>query len=226
LLGDGRATLSIAELEQWIRDLPPAPARLAEAVPQNFTVRRLTAEEMVNGLMDQLGLTVEDFVDTSRTGWQDEEWEVRGGRLFVWPYDWAPGISQAYVSDARATERFEALGGGVFLNYRKRDKQLGPSAMQTLVQMSQAWCKLALEKPGNTSVLRGVTLADRSATKAVEIKQNIAQLHLRMLGEPATAADVDAIYAGAYLPYEPKSTKAAWISVCSSFVRHPQWLSY
>ena len=226
LLADGRATLSLDELKKWITELPEAPARLAEPVPENFTVRRLYAEEMVVSLMDQLGLGLEDFVDTARPTWRDEEYTVRGGNLFIWPIDWAPGISHQYVSDSRAIERFEALGGPVTLNYRKRDQQLGPSAMQTLVQMSQAWCRLAVEKTGNTAVLRHVTLADTSVSAEAKIKQNIAVLYLRMLGEPAPTDDVDDLYSQVYLPLETKSTRAAWTAVCASFVRHPKWLTY
>lgn len=226
VLASGRVRITVDELKEWIRTLPPRGAVNEGPAPEAFTVRRLRADEMVLSLMDQLGLTVEDFIDTSRPTWRDEEYTARGGRLFVWPTDWAPGISGQYVSDARTTERYETLGGPVVLQGRKPDVSLGPAAMQTLVQMSQAWCKLAIEKSGNTAVLRGVTLSDTSATKATEIKANIAQLHLRMLGEPATAADVDEVYSQVYQPLESGSTKTAWIAVCASFVRHPKWLVY
>lgn len=226
VLASGRVTITIEELKTWIRELQPRGAVNEGPSPDAFNVRRLRADEMVLSLMDQLGLTVEDFVDTSQTGWRDTEWTARGGRLFVWPTDWAPGISGQYVSDSRTTERYETLGGAVVLQGRKPDVSLGPAAMQTLVQMSQAWCKLAIEKSGNTAVLRGVTLTDTSATKSTEIKANIAQLHLRMLGEPATAADVDEIYEQVYLQLEPTGVKAAWIATCASFVRHPKWLAY
>jgi hypothetical protein len=181
---------------------------------------------MVLSLMDQLGLDQSDFVDTSRPTWRNEEYTVRGGKLFTWPTDWAPGISQQYVSDKRATERYETLGGAVVLQGRKHDVSLGPSSVQTMVQVSQAWCRLAIEKPGNTAVLRNVTLADKSATKATEIRQNIAQLSLRMLGDVPSEAEVSELYEDVYLPLEPASTKAAWTAVCAALVRHPKWLSY
>ncbi|MBL8952987.1 MAG: hypothetical protein JNK82_19575 [Myxococcaceae bacterium] len=226
LLQQGVAKLTIAEVEQWVRDLPPAGVRNSEPSPALFTVRRLAADDMVLSLLDQLGLGVQDFVDTSRPTWREEEYTARGGTLFVWPRDWAPGISRQYVSDSRATERFEALGGAVTLDYRKRDATLGPSALQTLVQMSQAWCRAAVEKQGNRAVLRHVTLADTSATKQTEIKQNISALYLRMLGEVASQGEVDAVYTQVYLPYEATNTRTAWTAVCASFVRHPLWVSF
>jgi len=224
-LARGVGSLPIAEVERWIRELPPQGTVREEPIPERFTVRRLTAEEVVVSAMSQLGLTLEDFVDSS-AGWQDREFTVRGGGFFIWPKDWAPGISSAYVSDYRTVERFEALGGMAAVDNRGKDVTLSPAAVQTLVQMSQAWCKRALEKPGNTAVLRHVTLADRSATKSAEIKQNIGALHLRMLSEPASAATIDELYTRLYLPNETTSTKVAWTAVCASFIRHPLWLSF
>lgn len=226
LLGDGRATLTVDQLKDWIRNLPPAPTRLAGPSLEHFAVRRLTAEEMTLSLLDQLGLTVEDFIDTSDSNWRDQEYTVNGGKLFVWPGDWAPGISQQYVSDSSTVDRFEALGGPSTLFYRKRDVQLGPSAMQTLVQVSQAWCQRAVDKQGNTAVLRYVTLADTSASKADAIKQNISALWLRMLGQPATIDDVDGLYTDVYLHYESTDTRTAWTAVCAALVRNPLWLTY
>ena len=226
LVDQGVAKLSIAELEQWVTELPPAGVRSSEPSPLLFTVRRVQADDMVMSLLDQLGLTVEDFVSTSSANWRDEAWTVQGGKLFVWPGDWAPGISRQYVSDARTTERYQALGGSTTLDYRKKDMGLGPSALQTLVQVSQAWCRWAVEKPGNTAVLRHVTLADTSAAKSADIKRNIEALYLRMLGEVAQADEVDAIYAQVYLPLEGTNTRTAWTAVCASFVRHPLWVSF
>lgn len=223
---NGRITVTLDDVKQWIRDLPPRGAVNEGPVPENFTIRRLRADEMILSLMDQLGLGVEDFVDTSRPSWRDEEWTARGGQLFVWPTDWAPGISGQYVSDKRATERYETLGGAVVLQGRRKDLTLGPSSVQTVVQMSQAWCRIAILKTGNDAVLRYVTLADKSATRLPEIKKNIAQLSLRMLGDEATAAEVNELYEQVYLPLEPASTTAAWTAVCSALVRHPKWLSY
>jgi hypothetical protein len=225
-IADGRSKISLDELKAWIRELPARGAVSEGPAPEAFTVRRLRADEMVLSLLDQLGLDQSDFVDTSRPNWRDEEYTVRGGRLFTWPTDWAPGISQQYVSDKRATERYETLGGAVVLQGRKHDVALGPSSVQTMVQVSQAWCRIAIEKPNNTAVLRNVTLADKSATKATEIKQNIAQLSLRMLGDVPSDAEVSELYDDVYLPLEPASTKAAWTAVCAALVRNPKWLSY
>jgi hypothetical protein len=225
LLADGRATLTIEEIAAWIESLPPPPARLFDPMPELFDVRRLTAEEMVTSLQDQLGLTTADFVYTSRAGWELRPYEVPPGRYYVWPGDEAPGLWPGYGLDVRATERFQTLGGPATLLYKKRDNTLGPSAAQTIVQMSQAWCHFAVEKQ-RPQVMGGVTLSQKSATDAAAIKANIRRLALRMLGEPASDAEVDAIFTELFVPYEATSTTAAWTAVCTSFVRHPLWLTY
>jgi hypothetical protein len=224
-LASGKATVTLAQVKEWIRTLPAAPPTSAGPSPEGFTLRRLTAEEMVTSLMDQLGLTIEDFVSTSRPTWRDEEYTFEGRTLGVWPVDAAPGISRQYVSDARSGERFLALGGPNIILARGRDKTLAPASMQTLVQVSQAWCAQAIDKPQNRAVLSAVTLADKSATKAADIQKNIAALHLRMLGAAPTDAEVAQVYA-LYLQLEPKGTRAAWTAVCAAYVRHPQWLTF
>jgi hypothetical protein len=223
LYEQGLVTLSIAEVESWIRDLPPAPSGLSTPAPERFTVRRLTAEEMVVSLMDQLGLATSDFAYVPAPGWP---WTVIPGRLFVWPTDWMPGIDHGYGSDGRANERYEALGGAVTLAFRKRDRQLTPGGVQVLVQMSQAWCRRAIDKPGNRAVLGDLPGSATSATHATAIRDNIRRLYVRMLGKAPSSVELDEIYTQLYLPLEPKGTAPAWTAVCSSLVRHPLWVSY
>jgi hypothetical protein len=226
LVAAGRATLSIEQVKAWIRELPAAPARLEAPDPAEFTVRRLSSEEMVVSLMDQLGLTLEDFVTTTDPNWRDKAYVVNGGKLFVWPGDWAPGISNEYVSDSRSVERFEALGGGNSLAYRKRDVSFGPSAAQTLVQMSQAWCARAVDKKGNTAVLRYATLADTSTSNPDAVRKNLRALYLRMLGQPPSDTEAKELYEQVYVPLEAQNTRLAWIGVCAALIRHPLWITY
>ncbi|QRK06657.1 hypothetical protein JQX13_42355 [Archangium violaceum] len=225
-VANGRTTLTIEQVKAWIRDLPPAPERLEAPDTEAFSVRRLSAEEMVVSLMDQLGLTLEDFVSTSDPDWRNKAYVVNGGKLFVWPGEWSPGISGEYVSDSRSVERFEALGGGNSLLYRKKDVGFGPSAAQTLVQMSQAWCARAVDKKGNTAVLRYVTLADTSANNPDAVQKNLRALYLRMLGQPPSDAEAKELYEQVYVPLEARSTRLGWIGVCASLIRHPLWITY
>lgn len=225
-VADGRSTVSLDDVKAWIRELPERGSVNEGPSPTAFTVRRLRADEIIESMMQQLGLELADFVSTDSPNWKNEAYTVRGGRFFMWPTDWSPGISGQYVSDSRATERYESLGGAVVLQGRKNDAALGPTAVQSLVQASQAWCRIAVDKPGNKAVLRHVTLADKSETKSAEIKKNITSLSLRMLGDVPSEADVNELYTDVYLPLEAQGTKYAWTAVCAALIRHPKWLSY
>lgn len=226
LLTSGRVTLTLDQVADWIRDLPAPPMELETPVAEEFQVRRLSAEEMVVSLMAQLGLTLEDFVATDNPDWRNRAYVVAGGRFFVWPGDWEPGIDGQYVSDYRTIERYETLGGGNSLVYRKKDARFGPSSGQALVQMSQAWCARAVDKSGNKAVLRYVTLADKSTSNPDAVKKNLRSLYLNMLGQSPSDAEAQALYEQVYLPLEAKSTRLAWIGVCAALVRHPQWITY
>lgn len=226
LVANGRVTMTISQVEAWIRDLKAPPAQLETPSPEEFRVRRLSAEEMVVSLMDQLGLTLEDFVSTSNPDWRNRAYVVNWGKFFIWPGDWAPGISGEYVSDLRTVERFEALGGGNSLAYRKKDTTFGPSAGQALVQVSQAWCGRAVDKPNNKAVLRFVTLADTSTKNPDAVQKNLRNLYLRMLGQPPDDAELKALYEQVYLPLEAQSARLAWVGTCAALIRHPLWITY
>ncbi|WP_163867437.1 hypothetical protein [Myxococcus eversor] len=226
LVASGRVTMTIAQVEAWIRDLKAPPVQLDTPSPVEFKVRRLAADEMVVSLMDQLGLALEDFVSTSDPHWRDQAYVVNWNKFFVWPGDWAPGISGQYVSDPRSVERFEALGGGNSLEYRKKDPSFGPSAGQALVQMSQAWCGRAVDKPNNKAVLRFATLADTSTKSPDAVQKNLRNLYLRMLGQPPADAELKELYEQVYLPLEAQSTRLAWVGTCAALIRHPLWITY
>lgn len=220
LVTAGRVNLDLPELRAWVTALSAASVS-REPDPEAIATRRLTAEEISDSLMTQLGLTRLDF--GRKTG---DSWFMESAALGLFPPNEIGGFTPQYNNDYAAAARFEALGGPNTMAYRARDKVLSTSALQVLVQVSQAWCRRAVKKAGNTAVLSEVTLADRSATASDKIKRNIAALHLRMLGEPAQPADVEAIYQDVYLPYEPGGTDVAWTAVCAAFVRDPSWILF
>lgn len=224
LVAQGTATLTVDAIKQWIRALDPNRPTNQGSTADLFRLRRLRADEFVLSLMPQLGLEVSDFV----SGSLDQPWYANKGHFFVWPVDWAPGVSSAYGGGAQVVYgRFEALGGAIKMTSRRADPSLGPSAMQVVVQLSQAWCAAAVDKSGNHAVLGDVTLSDRSATSSAKIKKNIGSLYLRLLGDPASTTDVQALYDEVFLPLETQaSTRAAWVGVCAALVRHPKMLLY
>jgi hypothetical protein len=120
------------------------------------------------------------------------------------------------------------------LNNRKRTKVLGPAFLQIWIPLSQAWCRTAVEKPNNSVFFRDASLTDSSDSAAgvQRIRNNISYLHLRMLGESATDADVTDLLNSIFLHYlQPGSApadrnKVPWIAVCAALAQDPLWLTY
>ncbi len=77
-------------------------------------------------------------------------------------------------------------------------------------------------------MLTRATLTDASSTPAgaMNIRSNIADLYLRMLGADPPPAEIDDLFDNVFKPYEPKGALVAWTAVCSSVVRDPLWMLY
>lgn len=209
----GQTRIDLPQLAAWIRGLAPPGA---PRTPPRL-VRRKTAEQIARTLMDQLGLVEADFYDGAFNLRASDGYAVRSPDLtpFVDPFEQGGTL-------------FAALGGPHHLEGKWRNDGITPSSLQALTHVSQAWCRAAVEKPGNRRVLRLASLTDRSATPAgaAAIRANIAALWLAMTGEPATAADVDDLFASVFQAYEPRGTATAWTAVCAAIVRDPLWMTW
>lgn len=215
--------ISIEEIRAWITGLQLG-AEDVNPYRDAPTTRRVGAAEFRNSLMAQLGLTYEDdFLQSISSNFQSPTAVLKGPVPLRAPDD-APGLH--YGAQAASTrQRWAALGGAYWLQRKPTTYEISPSFLQTVTQVSQAWCQLAVNKPDNTAIFNRVSPTDGSDTAEGAIKANIAYLHLRMLGLPATDEDVLQIYNEVFLAHEEAGPKTAWVAVCSYFVRHPLWLS-
>lgn len=213
LAEQGQTRIDMAQLAAWIQSLAP-PERAAAPPP---LIRRKTAEQVARTLMDQLGLVESDFYDASQNLRVGDSYPLRSpdATPYVDPFEQGGTL-------------FTALGGPHRLEGKWRNDTITPSSMQALTHVSQAWCRLALEKPGNRRVLRVATLTDRSTTPAgaMAIRANIAALWFAMIGEPAPAAEVNDLFSTVFQPYEARSTTTAWTAVCAAIVRDPLWMTW
>jgi mono/diheme cytochrome c family protein len=206
----GQTRITTAELRQWVQQLEPraeAPAISAADAP---SVRRLTAEQIVDSLTDQLGLTAAELATPGRES----------------PYGVRSPDALGPPPSARARQLFDMLGGPDWLNGKARTTAFSPVFLQALVPLSQAWCRLAVTKPGNVALFKEAKLTDRSASAAPAIRKNIEYLYLRMIGEPPLPETADELFQNVFVVFEPKGTETAWTAVCSALVRDPLWLSY
>jgi hypothetical protein len=214
----GETAISMAKIRDWIATLTP---KELDPDPDLSTVstRRLTAEEVVQTLLDQIGLSIEeDFFDQYASNYVSPT-VVLKGQLQVYSPDAAP--PSHYGGDH--SQRFIALGGPGWMERRPRNQSISPPFLQTLVQVSQAWCQMAVQKPGNTALFGK---APKDSTVESEVRANIGYLYLRMLGEQPTEEDIGRIYTEVFQNYQPAGNDVAWTAVCASFVRHPLWLSF
>jgi len=196
LAGKGQTQISLADVRAWI-------AALAAATPANASwqgapsIRRLAAEQLRQSLYDQLGITDADL-----------------------------GSSPYAFTGSSGGQIWANLGAPNWSVGKPRSDATTPSFFQTLVPLSQSFCRIAVAKKGNTALLKYVTLVDKSAQAAAGIKKNIGYMYLRMIGDVAAPAVVDDLYQTVYLPNEATGTDTAWTAVCAALIRHPLWLVY
>lgn len=207
----GGTKITILELEQWIAKMnpdvvPPPPAGPDLEAP---IVQRKTARQILAAASTQLGLS---FADLEASGFALSSPDMVGSK---------PGYNNGYWVT------YQQLGGASWLERKRANNNLTRTFVQLWVPTSQAWCKTAVGKPGNPAIFIDATPADRSTTLAGEtaIRKNIGTLFLKLLGQPATAAEVDALLT-LYKAKEPTSSDDAWATVCAALLRDPLWLTY
>lgn len=224
LVGEGKATLTMAEIREWVQTLVP---RDNDVTPDRdaISVRRMSATQVVRALHAQLGLTQQDFFTEGFNFGVSTAAEKSADDLPVLDPDDLPG---PYGGQLDPVRRFFALGGNASSRGRRADLTPSPSFVQTLVPLSQRWCKLAIAKPSGQALLFVSTTPEvKSADDAAGIKANIGHLHRHFLSERPEASQIDEVFTGVFVPLEAESDpQTAWAGVCSYFIRHPRWVFF
>lgn len=216
LVADGTAKLTVAEIKAWVRGLT-LQARNGSPDFRAPRVTRIKPEQLQRALYQQLGLAHEDFF-ISAGEYGIPMAESRGDDAYPFqPNDALPAPRQQGPRD-----RFQALGGGSSYGQRKSDSTTAPSFVLTLTQLSQRWCRSALGKTGNVALFPAGTVR---TTDAANVKTTIRRWFTHFHGTRATDAAVDELYS---MVWQPLSTdaEAAWVGLCSAFIRHPDWMFY
>ncbi len=212
------AGASVAEIRAWITGLT-AQARDNRPDPLARPITRMSAQQMQRALYQQLGLDHADFFIVA-SEFSLPMAETRGDTRYpVQSQDALPAPRQP-----QASGRFEGLGGGAVIGQVRADTSISPTYVLTLQQTAQAWCRLALAKPGNTALFAagGVPASD-----AASVKATIERWSLHFLAQPMTPADVDALHADVFVPLLAETNQTnAYVGLCSYFIRHPLWSLY
>jgi hypothetical protein len=217
LLADGTATVSLADVRQWVTGLT-VQARDARPDVTAPRVSRLRPEQVQRALYQQLGLGYDDFfINTEDYGITSAE--TRGDDLY--PLQLPDGVPAA--RESQPLDRAQGLGAASTMAQRRADLSVSPTFVLTLTQVSQRWCRLALAKQGNVALFPAGTAR---TTDEANVRLTLRRWFLHFHGRVATDAQVEAMYSTVWLPLSQGSTEAGWVGVCSAFLRHPDWIFY
>ena len=218
LLASGQATLSIEDLRAWVRELP-APMRSASPDGRAPRITRLSATQIQRSLYQQLGLSEADFF-TPAGEYGIAMAEARGGDE---PYPLQPVDAIPMPRQRTTADRFHALGGGSTLRQVRADNDVGPTFVLTLMQVSQRWCRMGLAKTTNEALFPAGTTR---VTDEANVRSTIRRWSLHFHARHAEDAEVDALYDLVWRPVSTGEVEAGWVALCSTFIRHPDWIFY
>lgn len=229
--GETNDNLQVADVEAWILGLevivPPDP-NTANPPTDGVLVRRLSARHLVKAAYGALGIDEDDFWGyTTSFGYYPV---VQNGQTSKFPIrspDATPDVqNNSYDFKPSAERRWAALGGADIGDGRVANDEISPSFLQNWLQTSQAWCRIAVKKSGNTAILGSLTLSDSTASNQVGIRDQISNLHLRIIGDPASEVQKVALHQQVFEVYEAVNTEAAWTAVCSVLLRDAMFITY
>ncbi len=202
-IADEPSYLSMEQLSCWVDHLPPVtgvPTQTNAAVN-----RRMTAEAIARNLSWALGLAPSDF----SSGGSDYGLE--------WPDAVDPN---SYVSRQRAS----AFGAPSWITNVGRNSEVGAAFIQISVPLSQSWCMKAAQK-GGSAFYKYASPTDSSTTAPLKVRQNLASMYERVIGEPPVTETLDGLFA-LYAQYEKVNVRTGWAAACSGIVRHPLAFTY
>lgn len=216
LVAQGVTTLTVAQVREWVKGLKASSAD-ARPSPKARRISRLGPTEVLRALYQQLGLSDADFF-TPASEYGLAKKNPKSDDL----YPVSPALAVPAPYDDLSPARFATLGGGT-----RPDSSITPSFVGSLAQISQRWCKLALDKPDNTALLpKGASLGV-GASQPDQVKAVIRAWFLHFHAVQATDAEVNEVFDGVFSPLEQgKDSRTAYVGTCSYFIRHPDWVFY
>jgi len=214
----GKTKIHVTEIREWITNLE-APGVATQANPSITAAHRVDATFIELGLRDLLGLVENDFYSDAYSHGVYTLYELSADYYDLRSPDRAPG-------QWSTAGRFTSLGGSSAVVSAHGDPSVSTNFVQTLVPLSQAWCRMAVRKSGNTALFNVATAKTGSADKA-KARAQVADWHSLFLAEKPTEADLDDVMTGVFEPLEKKAgLDVAWIGTCSYFIRHPLFIFY
>ncbi len=218
MAGTAVSGVSMSEVRAWVTNLgtqsrDPRPDASAKVLV------RMTGQQAQRTLYQQLGLDNSDFYvkayeyDVEMAEKKDEnQYPLLGP-------DEMPAPRQSQTA-----ERFYAIGGGSSTGQIRADSTISPTFVLTMQQTSQAWCRFALGKTGNTALFPAGAMVTADEVTA---KSTIRRWGLHFIASQLSDDEVNALYTDLFAPLVADSSAAnAYVGLCSYFIRHPLWVFY
>ena len=221
LVRSGVATLTVDEVKGWIATLG-TQARDASPDKNAARITRVSANQVRRTLYQQLGLDAADFfIPATEHGIEMAESRGDGNYPLLSPDD-LPAPRQG-TTEARHAN----LGGFSVVAQQAADRTPSSNYVNTLVQLSQRWCRIAIDKPGNTALFsQGRSAADDSeANVTATVKQWSRLFHAVELDD----IEAHRLFTDVFVPLRADpagDASSPWSGLCSYFIRHPFWVFY
>lgn len=212
LAARGETEVTMDEVRAWIRDLPPPPTGRGGPDPYATTVRRLSADEAINALEVALG--------------QEPHAGVPPLLLVDGVAPLAPDSPRGVNSqDGARRQAYLMLGGPSYLAQRMPEPTWSPSSLITWTQLVQGACRSAVGAGSEALFARATPTASLPDDEA-DIRANLAYLYERFLHEPASEAEVDALFTRVFVPASATGARDGWLQVCSALARDPLFITF
>ncbi|MCB9620783.1 MAG: hypothetical protein H6724_15195 [Sandaracinus sp.] len=207
----GQTAMTLDEVRDWITNLPPPDPARGGPSADAATIRRLSADELINAIEVALGRD-----------------DPSAGVPPLLAVDGLPPLApdsptSVDYRDAERRQLYLMLGGPTYLQQRMPEPGFSPSSLLAVTQLAQGACASAVD--ANREVLfvhasRTATLPDAEA----EIRANVAYLHERFLHVAPTEAEVDAwmndVFVSAGTPRD------GWVQLCTGLIRDPLFVTF
>ncbi len=210
--------VSMSDVRAWVTNLA-TQSRDPRPDPNAKVLVRMTGQQAQRTLYQQLGLDNSDFYikafeyDVEMAEKKDED------RYPLLGPDEMPAPRQSQTA-----ERFYAIGGGSSTGQIRADSTVSPTYVLTMQQTSQAWCRFALGKTGNTALFSAGSMGTADEATA---KTTIRRWGLHFIATQLSDDEVNALYTDLFVPLVADSNAGnAYVGLCSYFIRHPLWVFY
>lgn len=206
----GETGMTMDEVRAWITSLPPPDPSRGGPDPDAPTVRRLSADEVINAIEIALGQEPNAGVPPL----------LRADGVAPLSPDSPTGIN---YSDSARRQVYLMLGGPAYLQQRMPEPTWSPSSLLALTQIAQGACTSAVDARQEVLFVHAPATASLPDDEAA-IRANLAYLYERFLHVTPDDADVDALFREVF---EPAPTpRDGWVQTCAALIRDPLFVTF